>query len=665
LERVLTLKPASEGLRALDAAEAWEASGSIAFTLEPGARSLPQGWTLFAARIARYMVDGFARLVAETDAGEHVFEIPISNTGTVFELVKLPRGVRRLVWQPSGLTGSFTHTPFVVRSIGPVERRWLMARRVHYQLWTQPAERKRRAGLGWLRPWFDLAGQYRACAKLRSAVSQISYAEWIERFDRLTESDRRRIGKRIARLARRVRFALVLVEGPGFEQTLRSVKAQLYTEFSRVRPGEPQPEDAYVCVLQAGDALAPHALYWMAEAIAAQEDVAFAYADEDTLREDGTRFDPRFKPDWSPEHLRSINYVGRWAVMRAKELSAAGGLREEDLAGDGHGLYLRLAGALHAAQVVHVPAVLYHRAARSPEAKPRPRVRHPLPQRRPLVSLIVPTRDNVELLRTCVESVAGKTTYAPYELIVVDNASVQPEAVEYLSRLQHRVLRYDAPFSFSAINNFAVREARGEVLVLLNNDTEVITPDWLEEMLGHLHQPGVGAVGAKLYYSNGRVQHAGDAVGPGGTADHMHLGIPREARGYCHRACVAHEVSAVTAACLMTWRALYIELGGLDAKSLPIAFNDVDYCLRLQGAGYRVVFTPHAELYHHESATRGKDRTLAQELRARREARAMRRRWAERMPHDPYYNPNLSALRPDFSLSDAPRVRRPWRNRSQ
>src|SRR6185436_9610159 len=219
-----------------------------------------------------------------------------------------------------------------------------------------------------------------------------------------------------------------------------------------------------------------------------------------------------------------------------------------------------------------------------------------------------------------------------------------------LAGLEHRVLRYEREFNYSAINNFAAREARGEVLLLLNNDTEVITPDWLEEMLGHLHQEGVGAVGAKLLFPHGQVQHAGDAVGPGGCADHMHEGIGRDDPGYCYRAVVAQEVSAVTGACLMTWKTLYQKLGGLDEKKLPVAFNDVDYCLRVQEAGLRVIFTPHAQLYHHESASRGG-------RSPDREAGVMRRRWKSRMRHDPYYNPNLSYRTPDFSLSDMPRVK--------
>jgi GT2 family glycosyltransferase len=293
------------------------------------------------------------------------------------------------------------------------------------------------------------------------------------------------------------------------------------------------------------------------------------------------------------------------------------------------------------------------------------RVRYELPEKPPLISVIIPTLDAPDYLRNCVDSLLEKSSYRNFEVLVIDNQSTHPEALRYLQGLRKksevRVLSYKRPFNYSAINNFANRHANGEILCLLNNDTEVISEDWMEEMLGRLLQPGVGVVGAKLYYSDGRVQHAGDAVGPGGCADHLHSMIEKDDPGYCNRAMLAQDLSAVTAACLMTSRKLFTDLGGLDAKNLPVSFNDVDYCLRVRAKGLRVIWTPHAELYHHESISRGKDLTEEQVLKTKREANYMRRRWKHLMSHDPFYNPNLSYNRPDFSLNTAPIIKKPWR----
>ena len=210
------------------------------------------------------------------------------------------------------------------------------------------------------------------------------------------------------------------------------------------------------------------------------------------------------------------------------------------------------------------------------------------------------------------------------------------------------------------MNNFAVKQAKGSVLCLLNNDTEVISPDWLDEMVSRLAQEKVGVVGARLYYADGRVQHAGDVVGVGGCATHLHGVLEQEAVGYMHRAVAAQDLSAVTAACLVTPKRLYEQLGGLDEERLKVAFNDVDYCLRVREAGYKVVYTPYAELYHYESVSRGKDDDPVKKARAQAEANYMRKRWSVIHTGDPYYNPNLNGSQPDFSLSKVPRIDWPW-----
>jgi O-antigen biosynthesis protein len=398
--------------------------------------------------------------------------------------------------------------------------------------------------------------------------------------------------------------------------------------------------------------------------------------------------------------LRATNYVGAAAVLRGSAVAAAGGVTIDCCRNGNYGLLLRVVDAVGnegAGRVVHVPAVLLHRGDEAGEVgrgmgsddrfawelnavrahlarsrldadviETRPgcrRIRFHLPEKPPLVSIIVPTRDALPLLQQCIGSVREKTTYPRYEILVIDNQSADPQTLAYFRQIAAhfavRVLRYDKPFNFSALNNFAAHEARGEVLCLLNNDTEVRSPDWLEEMVGHLLQPQVGVVGAKLYFADGRVQHAGDTVGPGGCANHLHAFIDPNDPGYCDRAAVAQELSAVTAACCVTWRELYLKMGGLDERRLAVAFNDVDYCLRMRKAGYRVVWTPHAELTHHESVSRGSDTSLRRRMRARLEVMTMRRRWGDVMWNDPFYNPNLSYQYPDFSLSRAPRVRKP------
>jgi GT2 family glycosyltransferase len=281
-----------------------------------------------------------------------------------------------------------------------------------------------------------------------------------------------------------------------------------------------------------------------------------------------------------------------------------------------------------------------------------------------MVSIIVPTRDMLHFLKPCVESLLARTTWPNYEILIVDNQSTCTETLAFMEAVgadeRVRVLRYDQPFNFSAINNYAAEQSRGDILCLLNNDTEVLTPDWLEEMVSRLLQPGVGVVGARLYFTDGRVQHAGDVLGPGGCASHLHGPIAADDPGYMDRAMLAQDLSAVTAACFVTPRELYRSLGGLEEETLPVAFNDVDYCLRVRESGHRVIYTPYAELYHHESVSRGKDDDPVKAARAKRESDYMRRRWGAVIERDPFYNPNLNYSRADFRLGRLPRIGFPW-----
>lgn len=449
----------------------------------------------------------------------------------------------------------------------------------------------------------------------------------------------------------------------------------------------------FIALLDHDDELRPHALLEIAEAIVAVPDAGMVYSDEDKLDIEGRRYDPYFKPDFDPELLRGQNYVCHFTAIRTGLVREVGGFRKGFEGSQDHDLILRCSERLAPDQVRHVPKVLYHwraipgSTALSREAKDyassagaravaehlgrtRPgarveelshghfRVRWPLPSPPPKVSLIIPTRDRVELLRTCVESILERSTYPAFELVVVDNQSSDPDALDYLRRLGERervrVLRYDAPFNYSAINNWALGQCDGEVIGLVNNDIEVITPDWLEEMVSQAMRPEVGAVGAMLYYPDDTIQHAGVVLGVHGVAAHLYAGMPRGYPGHGGRARVAQTLSAVTGACLVVRRKTYEQVGGLD-ESLEVAFNDIDFCLRLRGAGYRNVWTPFAELYHHESASRGGEDTEEKKQRFAREVERMQRRWGDQLPSDPAYNPNLSLSSVCCDLSSPPR----------
>lgn len=450
---------------------------------------------------------------------------------------------------------------------------------------------------------------------------------------------------------------------------------------------------SYIGLLDHDDELRPHALLEIAEAIVANPELVLLYSDEDKVDEDGRRFDPYFKPDWNPDLLLSQNYVCHFTVISTDLVREVGGFRKGYEGSQDHDLFLRCSERLPVSRIHHVPRVLYHwRAIEGSTALARDakdyaadagaravaghlerlhpgarveslshghyRVRWPLPQPVPKVSLIIPTRDKIELLRMCVTSILERTTYADFELVVVDNQSSDAKALAYLTELEAvehvRVLRYDAPFNYSAINNWAARQCDGVIIGLVNNDIEVISPDWLEEMVSQAMRADVGAVGAMLYYPDDTIQHAGVVLGVHGVAAHLYAGMPRGYPGHGGRARVAQTMSAVTGACLLVRRALYEKLGGLD-EALQVAFNDIDFCLRLRDAGYRNIWTPFAELYHHESASRGSEDTEEKKQRFAREVELMQQRWGAKLPFDPAYNPNLSLSSRCCELSTPPR----------
>jgi GT2 family glycosyltransferase len=450
----------------------------------------------------------------------------------------------------------------------------------------------------------------------------------------------------------------------------------------------------FVALFDHDDMLTEDALYWMAEAINRHPDAGLVYSDEDKVDGANRRFDPNFKPDLNYELLLAQNYISHLGVYRAALIQRLGGFRSGFDGAQDHDLVLRVIEQLAPAQVVHVPRVLYHwraisgstalaageknyaaEAARkavaehlarsgvvaevlpAPEAPTMTRVRYAQPQPQPLVSIVIPTRDRADLLGMCLDTLVERSTYANYEVIIVDNGSVEETTRQLFARLpkdRFRIVRDEQPFNFSTLNNLAARQANGSLICLMNNDIEILTPDWLEEMVSFAVRPEIGCVGARLWYPDGRLQHAGCVLGVGGIAGHAHKMLPRGYAGYFARAIMHQSLSVVTAACLLVRRDVFEQVGGLD-EQLAIAFNDVDFCLRVRAAGYRNVWTPYAEMVHHESASRGEDDTRAKLARFAGEIAFMQQRWGDQLQADPAYNPNLSGVYDDFSYAWPPR----------
>jgi glycosyltransferase involved in cell wall biosynthesis len=434
----------------------------------------------------------------------------------------------------------------------------------------------------------------------------------------------------------------------------------------------------FIALFDHDDKLPEHALYWVAETINRNPEARLLYSDWDTLDENGVRLPGYFKPDFNYELFLAQNCVSQLGVYFRELVCELGGFRKGYEGSQDWDLALRVVAAIPRNQIVHIPRILYHwrqhsqsvskassekcweagrRAVKdhlqsvgggSVEAAPGcsgfHRIKFPLPTALPLVSFIICTRDRVELLRKAIDSIHSVSTYTNYEIVIVDNGSRDSEAVAYLASLAKRpgvrVIRDESPFNFSRLSNTGVAQSRGEVVCLLNNDIEVITPDWIEEMLSFAIKPDVGAVGARLWYPDGKLQHGGVIIGIGGVAGHFHLRLPKGNKGYFGRAALQQELSAVTGACLMVRRGVFQEVGGLDEK-LEVAFNDIDFCLRLRAAGYRNIWTPFAELMHHESASRGYEDNPEKIARYQREMDFMRMRWGKTLEQDPFHNPNL------------------------
>lgn len=444
----------------------------------------------------------------------------------------------------------------------------------------------------------------------------------------------------------------------------------------------------YIGLFDHDDLLHPAALYENMKAIC-EKDADFIYTDENTFHDTPEdAYCPHFKPDYAPDTLRTNNYICHFTVFKRSLLEKTGGFRPECDGSQDYDMVLRLTE--QAQTIVHIPRILYywraHKGSVATDVGAKPyvieaahkaltdhlkrvgldgevldtvvpsmyRIKYQLKDTAK-VSIIIPNKDHVSDLKQCINSIREKTTYPNYEIIVVENNSTGQEIFAYYQELECldnvKVVRWEESyFNYSAINNYGARFADGTYLVLLNNDTEVISPDWLQEMLMFAQREDVGAVGAKLYYPDDTIQHAGLGLGLLTLAGHYHRGFPRSHPGYMGRLIYAHNVSAVTAACVMIPRSVWEEVGGLD-ESFAVAFNDVDLCMRIRKAGYLIVWTPFSELYHYESKSRGLENTPEKRERFEGEIKRFHERWAKELEAgDPYYNPNFTLDKEDFSV---------------
>ena len=425
------------------------------------------------------------------------------------------------------------------------------------------------------------------------------------------------------------------------------------------------------------DRLHPETVVILKRYVSSKADIT--YVDRDYLDQNGLRHDPDFFPDWNPDLQLSTGYVSSGVMVANSEWLA--GTTPLSLTAAGIGNWIATNYLLKRHQnIVHVPLVLLHTckdevldltdvsnrfkkelellAPIDVEMQAKGAVRHIKwkPQIHPLVSLIIPTKNGLALVRACIESILSKTTYENYEIILVDNNSDETASLEYFAELakhpQIKVLKYPHPFNYSAINNYAVDLCQGEIIGLINNDIEVIEPEWLEYMVGHVLRDDIGCVGAKLLYPDDRIQHAGVVMGYGGGAGHAHKYFPAHHDGYLRRLSGSNNYSAVTAACLLVSKQDYLAVGGLNAEKLEVAFNDVDFCLKILELGRRNIYCAEAVLYHYESISRGADDTHEKRARFVRELLFLQERWGSFIELDPAYNPNLTLRRENFSISE-------------
>ena len=501
-------------------------------------------------------------------------------------------------------------------------------------------------------------------------------------------------------------WELCLSDGSGADSPLRKTLDALEKSDERIRvirnetplriaentnAGMEAATGDFIAFADHDDVLTPHALYQCVKAVNENREIRLLYSDEDKMSMDGHKFfQPHFKPDYNPDLLCTVNYICHLFVVRRDVVDQVGLFRPEFDGAQDYDFIFRCVEAVKPEEIYHITKILYHwrchedSTAENPESKTyafeagkraieahykRTGIHAEVFQGEflglyrtkfirdhdPLISIIIPNKDHTDDLKRCMDSIDSKSTYQNYEYIIVENNSTEEKTFRFYKDLEEnhpkaRVVYWDREFNYSAINNYGASFAKGEYLLLLNNDTEIINDDCLEELLGYCMRGDVGAVGARMYYEDDTIQHAGVVIGFGGIAGHCFVLQPRGTTGYCHRIICAQDYSAVTAACMMVKKSAFDQVGGLT-EELAVAFNDIDFCMKLRAAGYLIVYNPYAELYHYESKSRGLEDTPEKVARFNKEIATFEKRWPDIMRDgDPYYNPNLTLKSQDFSL---------------
>ena len=502
-------------------------------------------------------------------------------------------------------------------------------------------------------------------------------------------------------------WELCIANGSPEDSAMKKVLEEYTKKDSRIRVSEltenkgiagntnaalEMAQGEFVGLLDHDDLLAPNALYEIVRALDEDRNLDAVYTDEDKVTTElDEHFQPHLKPDFNLDLLRSNNYICHFFVVRRSIVQKVGGFCQEFDGAQDHDFIFRCIET--AEKVGHIPEILYHWRTHKASTADNPaskmyafdagkraieahlkrtgtegivshtpdlgffRVKYPV-QGQPLVSVIIPNKDEKETLKACIDSIREKTEYPNYEIIIVENNSTTDEIFQYYKELSQdpriRLLRWKKEFNYSAINNYGVCHANGEYLLFLNNDVTVITPGWIKELLGVCQRPEVGAAGVKLIYPDNTIQHAGCVIGLGGIAGHMLVDMPANRTGYLHKASILQDMSAVTAACMMMKRTAFEEAGGFTEK-LSVAFNDVDLCLKVRKNHKLIVYDPYVQLYHMESKTRGAEDNKEKVRRFQEEIEYMRCQWIDILKKgDPYYNRNLSLTKWNYSLRPLP-----------